>query len=53
MSRVAGQPLAYRGGMSTPRIGEIALARGVTATWWYTAVGVVFFVGFMIALWVL
>ena len=34
MSRVAGQPLAYRGGMSTPRIGEIALARGVTATWW-------------------
>ncbi len=53
MSRVAGQPLAYRGGMSTPRIGEIALARGVTATWWYTAVGVVFFVGFTIALWVL
>ena len=39
--------------MSTPRIGEIALARGVTATWWYTAVGVVFFVGFTIALWVL
>ncbi|PPG38128.1 sensor histidine kinase [Pseudoclavibacter sp. RFBA6] len=39
--------------MSTPRIGEIALARGVTATWWYTAVGVLVFVGFTISFWVL
>lgn len=39
--------------MSTPRIGEIALARGVTATWWYTAVGVLVFVGFAVLFWVL
>ncbi|PPG36553.1 sensor histidine kinase [Pseudoclavibacter sp. RFBG4] len=53
MSRVGHPPLAYRGGMSTPRIGEIALARGVTATWWYTAVGVVSFVAFTGMFWVL
>ncbi|WP_181064317.1 sensor histidine kinase [Pseudoclavibacter sp. AY1F1] len=39
--------------MSTPRIGEIALARGVTATWWYTAVGVLVFAGFAVVFWVL
>lgn len=41
----------YRGGMTTPtsapdrgpRIGDRALGRGVTATWWYTATAVVFF----------
>ncbi|MGO2750705.1 MAG: sensor histidine kinase [Pseudoclavibacter sp.] len=39
--------------MSTPRIGEIALARGVTATWWYTAVGVLVFAGVAVMFWVL
>ncbi|MBS3179153.1 MULTISPECIES: sensor histidine kinase [unclassified Pseudoclavibacter] len=39
--------------MSTPRIGETALARGVTATWWYTAVGVAFFVALTALFWIL
>ena len=39
--------------MSTPRIGETALARGVTATWWYTAVGVAFFVAITALFWIL
>ncbi len=53
MSGVPDRRLAYRGGMSTPRIGEIALARGVTATWWYTAVGVLVFAGVAVMFWVL
>ena len=53
MSGVSAPPLPYRGGMSTPRIGEIALARGVTATWWYTAIGVLVFAGVAVMFWVL